>query len=333
VTGLARARRIDVHAHVVLAETMGAAGALGPEIGHEADGRPWFRVGGYRLDGVRYVGSPFMDIDLRLARMDEAGIDVQVLSPNPLTYMHFIPAPEAIAFCRIHNDALAARVAAHPDRLAGLAALPMQDIGAAIEELDRATRELGLLGAAIGTDFPSALHAPAMDRFYAAVVARDVPLFIHPGPAGIDGPPGDPALRRFDLDVIAGFAAQEVAAVATLIFGEVLDRHPGLDICLSHGGGSTGYLLGRLSRAAKKRPWSPAALRAEGAFEERLRRLWFDTHLNSDGALALLTAAVGDDRLLYGTNFAGWDAPDIAETAAHAPPPKLADNARRFLRA
>lgn len=333
MAGLATARRIDVHAHVVLAETMGAAGALGPEIGQDAEGRPWFRVGRYRLDGVRYVGSPFMDTELRIARMDAAGIEFQLLSPNPLTYFHFIPAPEAVAFCRIHNDALAARVAAHPERLAGLAALPMQDIGAAIEELDRATRELGLLGAAIGTDLPVPLHAPEMDRFYAALVARDLPLFLHPAPAGIDGPPGDPALTRFDLDVITGFAAQEVAAVATLIFGEVLDRHPGLDICLSHGGGSTGCLLGRLARAARKRPWAPAALRADGAFEARLARLWFDTHLNSEGALALLTAAVGDDRLVWGTNFAGWDAPDAAETAAHAPAPKLADNARRLLRA
>ncbi len=333
LAGLATARRIDVHAHVVLAETMGAAGALGPELGQDADGRPWFRVGGYRLDGVRYAGSPFMDVGLRLAALDAAGIDVQVLSPNPLTYLHHIPAPEAVAFCRTHNDALAARVAAHPDRLAGLAALPMQDIGAAIEELDRATRELGLIGAAIGTDLPIPLHAPAMDRFYAALTARDLPLFLHPAPAGIDGPPGDPALSRFDLDVITGFAAQEVAAVATLIFGEVPDRHPGLDICLSHGGGSTAFLLGRLARAARRRPWAPAALRAEGAFEERLARLWFDTHLNSDGALALLVAAVGDDRLVWGTNFAGWDAPDAAATAADAPDPKLADNARRLLRA
>lgn len=331
MAGLRSAGCIDVHAHVVLAETMGKAGAHGPEIGYTSEGAPWFRVGGYRLDGVRYEGSPFMDVDVRIRRMDDFGIDFQILSPNPLTYMHFIPVPEAIAFCRTHNDALAERVSRHPQRIAGLAALPMQDIGAAVEELDRAVRDLGLLGAAIGTDFPTALHAPGMDRLYERCVALDVPLFIHPAPAGIDGPPGDPALRRFDLDVVCGFAAQEAAAVATLIYGEVLDRHPALDLCISHGGGSTGYLLGRMARAARKRPWSPAHLRADGAFEERLARLWMDNHLNSDGAMALLLSVVGDDRLVYGTNFAGWDAPDAAP--GHAPDPKLADNARRLLRA
>lgn len=330
MTGLASARVIDVHAHVVIAETMGAAGRFGPEIGAHADGMPWFRVGDYRLDGVRYVGSPFMDADLRLKRMTDAGIDFQMLSPNPLTLFHFIDAPEAFAFCRTHNDALASIIAPRSDRLAGFAALPMQDVGAAVEELHRAVKDLGLLGAYIGTDMPRPLDDPAHDRLFEACVALDVPLFIHPGPAGIDGPPGDARLKRFDLDVVIGFAAQEAIAVASLIYGGVLDRHPALDICLSHGGGSSAYLLGRLARAARKRPWAAAAIRPDGAFEERYQRLWFDTHLNSDRSEQFFVETVGRDRLVYGTNFVGWDAPDAG--SGHAPAPYLADNARRLLR-
>jgi len=329
--GLSEARVIDVHAHAVLAGTLGMAGRYGPEIGQHADGMPWFRIGDYRLDGVRYVGSPFMDVDVRLQRMKAAGIDFQVLSPNPLTYFHFIEAPVAIAYCRQHNDELSALARAHAGRLCGLASLPMQDVSAAVDELHRSVESLGLMGAAIGTDMPRPLDDKANDALYQACVALDVPLFIHPGSAGIDGPPGDPCLRRFDLDVIVGFAAQETIAVASLIYGEVVDRHPKLDICLSHGGGSSAYLLGRLSRGAVKRPWSPAALRAEGAFEERFRRLWFDTHLNSARSEEFFAETVGHERLVYGTNFGGWDAPDVS---AHASPPaEYADNARRLLRA
>lgn len=329
--GLRDAGVIDVHAHVVLAETMGAAGRFGPTLGAHPDGTPWFQVGSYRLDGVRYVGSPFMDVGIRLQRMDAAGIDFQVLSPNPLTYMHFIDAPEAIRFCRIHNDALAAIVRAHPDRLGGCAALPMQDPVAARDELQRAVQELGLMGGYVGTDSPRPLHHADFDPLYETCVTLDVPFFIHPGPAGIDGPPGDPMLKSFDLDVVVGFAAQETLAVASLIYGGVLDRHPKLDICLSHGGGSTALLIGRMARAARKRPWSPAHLRAEGAFEERFRRLWLDTHLNGEASLELLTSITGRERLVYGTNFAGWDAPDADDP--HRPEPDLADNARRLLRA
>lgn len=271
-----------------------------------------------------------MDVDVRLARMQEHGIDFQVLSPNPLTYFHFIPVAEAVRFCQTHNNELAQIVRAHPDRLGGLAALPMQDPVAARDELQRAVTELGLLGACFGTDFPLRLHDKQLDPLYEAAVELDVPLFIHPAPAGIDGPAGDPALKNFELDIIAGFAAQETLAVALLIFGEVLDRHPKLDICLSHGGGALAILAGRMARGARKRPWSPPQLRPEGAFEERLRRLWFDTHMNNPGALALLTELVGREHLVYGTNFAGWDEPDSA--GGEPVEPYLADNARRLLR-
>ena len=332
VSAISNAAVIDVHAHVVLAQTMGAAGALGPELGADAEGRPWFRVGNYQLNGVRYAGGPFMDVDVRLARMAERGIDFQVLSPNPLTYLHHIEARAAVIFCRTHNDALAQIVKARPDRLAGLAALPMQDVAAARDELARAVSDLGLWGAQIGTDMPRALDDSAHDEFYNDFVRLDVPLFIHPGPAGIDGPPGDPNLRRFDLDVVIGFAAQETIAVASLIFGGVIDRHPALDVCLSHGAGSSAYLSGRLAQAGRRRPWAPQALKADGAFEERLKRIWMDTHLNSGRSLSLLSETVGTERLVYGTNFAGWDEPEGGHGAVGTPP-YLADNARRLMRA
>ena len=328
---LASARVIDVHAHVVLAETLGAAGRFGPTLGAHADGTPFVRIGDYQLDGVRYVGSPFMDVALRIKRMDAAGIDVQLLSPNPLTYLHFIDVEDGVRFCRMHNNAVTAIVGAHSERIGAFAALPMQSPEAACDELRRAVGDLGLLGGYIGTDMPRPLDSPEHDPLFETCVELDVPLFIHPGPAGIDGPPGDPNLKRFDLDVVVGFAAQETIAVATLIFGGVLDRHPALDICLSHGGGAAALLFGRMERAARKRPWSSAALRQDGAFGERFARLWFDTHLNSAASLALLTSIVGEDRLVYGTNFAGWDAPDA--DSDHPPAPVLAENARRLLRA
>jgi aminocarboxymuconate-semialdehyde decarboxylase len=329
MSGITTARVIDLHAHVVLEETLGAAGHYGPELGMR-DGRPYFRVGEYVLDGVRYRGSPFMDTNLRLAAMDTVGIDFQVLSPNPLTYFHFVDAATAADFCRRHNDVLAALVARHPQRLAGLAALPMQDPVRAADEARRAVGELGLLGVAIGSDFGHPLDAPSLDPFYETLVGLDVPLFIHPAPAGIDGPAGDPNLKRFDLDIVAGFAAQETLAVATLIYGEVLDRHPKLDIWISHGGGAAIFLLGRLADAGRKRAWASAALRADGAFEGALQRLWFDTHVHAPRSFAMLREIVGDDRLVFGTNFAGWDQGTTGDVRTFAGP--FAGNARRLLR-
>jgi aminocarboxymuconate-semialdehyde decarboxylase len=327
---LADARVIDIHAHAVLEESFGKAGRFGPELTTEPDGTPLFRIGDYRLRGVRYRGSAFMDVDIRLAAMERAGIDWQLLSPNPLTYFHHIPTEQATRFCRRHNDALAALVARHPDRLGAAAALPMQDVPAAVAELRRAVGELGMRAAYIGTGFPHGLDDPAMDPFYEALVALDVPLFLHPAPEGIDGPPGNPALKRYELDIMAGFTAQETVAVATLLFGGVLARHPGLDICISHGGGAIALIWGRLREAAHRRAWAPAHLKPDGAFESQLARIWYDIHMHDDRALALLAERVGTDRLVWGTNFAGWDAPQAFEAPSFEAP--LADNARRLLR-
>ncbi len=333
---------IDIHAHVVLEGVLGKAGVHGPELGTGPEGRPFFRVGTYVLDGVRYRGSPFMDVDARLRAMDDEGVDLAVLSPNPLTYFGHIEPTLAADFARWHNDELAAVVAAHPDRLQGFAQLPMQQIGLAVPELRRSVSDLGLLAPYIGTDYPTlvgetrqsiGVDDPSWDEFYSACHNLNVPVFFHPAPPGIDGPLPDPRVRRFDADLWLSFAYEETLTVATLIFGGVLERHPALDVCISHGGGAVPHLAERMAHAGATRPWAPAHLRdTPGAFQEQLRRLWWDCHVGGPAALATLRELVGDDRLVAGTNFAGWDAdpdpthgdPNLAVT--------LRTNARRLLR-
>ena len=271
-----------------------------------AKGARGFRVGDYVLDGVDYRGTPFMDPEVRLRVNDHLGIELQVVSPNPITYFHHVEAEIATEFCHWHNDELAAVVAGHPDRFRGFAQLPMQDIDAATAELRRAVEDLGLLGAYIGTDFQTDLDDERLDPFWSTASALDVPVFIHPAPAGIDGPLRDPRVRKYDLDLSLGFLYEETLAIACLIFGGVLDRHPALDICMSHGGGASAYMLGRLDHQGRSRPWARAH---PVDFAGSLRRLWFDNHVHDARALALLGDQVGRDRLVLGTNLAGWDAP------------------------
>jgi aminocarboxymuconate-semialdehyde decarboxylase len=318
---------IDVHAHAVLAGVMGCAGHYGPELGVGPEGRPRFRVGDYVLDGVDYTGTPFMDPDARLRLNDHLGIDLQVLSPNPITYFHHIEADVAAGFCRWHNDELAAVAAGHPDRFLGCAQLPMQDIDAAVVELRRAVVDLGLVGAYIGTDFGTDFDDERLDQLWGAAVELDVPVFIHPAPWGIDGPLRDRRIRKYDLDLSVGFMFEETVAAACIIYGGVLDRHPDLDICLSHGGGACAYMLGRLQHQGKARPW---AREHPVDFRAGLRRMWFDNHVHDDDALALLERQVGRDRLVVGTNLAGWDAPTEPEQIPHVA--EYDANARRLLR-
>ncbi len=317
---------IDVHAHVVLEGTLGCAGAYGPELTEDADGVTRFRAGDYVLVGVKYRDSPFMDVDRRLALNDHLGIELQILSPNPITYFHHIEAATAAEFCRWHNDAMVDIVAGHSDRLAGFAQLPMQDLTAAVAELRRAT-ERGLLGAYIGTDFGMTLDDERLDVLWSAAVECNVPIFVHPAPAGIDGPLRDERIRRFDLDLSLGFLYEETLAVACVIYGGVLDRHPALDMCFSHGGGAAAFMADRLAHQGRSRPW---ARQHPVDFTAGLRQLWFDQHVHDAEALDLLTAKVGGDRLVLGTNLAGWDAPHEPAEISHRV--EYDANARRLLR-
>lgn len=326
---------IDLHAHVVLEATLGAAGPQGPELdeGDPTTGRlPCFRVGDYRLVGVRYRGTPFMDVGARLAAMDAAGIDRQVLSPNPLTFFTDLAPDPAVEFCRRHNDEMARLVATVPHRLDGFAQLPMQDPARAADELTRAIGELGLLGAYIGTDLGRPLDDASFDVVWSACVDLDVRVFLHPVPDGVSGTRRDERLARFDGDLWLGFLYEETLAVASLVLGGVLDRHPALDVCMSHGGGATAWLAERMEHAARTRPWGPTALRGAGAVAERLGRLWWDAHVGGPRALSMLVATMGTERIVAGTNLAGWDqSPDPSHGDATLARTFDA-NARRLLR-
>lgn len=319
---------IDIHAHIVLEEAFGTAGAAGPELAEDDAGVPFFRIGGYTMKPMRYQGSVFMDLDRRLERMDRDGIAIQLLSPNPLTMLHGIPAADALRFCRVHNDAMAETVARHPDRFLGGIALPMQDVDAAMAEVVRAVRDLGLCAPYTGTDFGYELDDARLDDFYRTLVELDVPLFLHPASTdGIAALP--PRLGRFDLSLLMGYAVDETLAVAALVLGGVTYRHPDLDVCISHGGGTMALLAEKFAFACDTRPWAPEHLR-EGGFLTHLRRLWFDSHMDARPALDLLVATVGSNRIVFGTNFGGWDC-----GGPHARDPftrSLTDNARRLLR-
>ncbi len=312
---------IDLHAHVVLDGAFGSAGAYGPVHGTDADGVEFFSVGDYTMKPIRYRDSVFMNVDRRLEAMDRLGIDVQMLSPNPLTFFGGIEPGPAATFARATNDAMAALVARHPSRLCGAAQLPLQDPESAIAELDRAIGDLGLVAAYIGSDYGIALDDRRLDGFYRRLVELNVPVFIHGVTNDGRGPVGDARLRRFGLDLIVGYTYEETLAVAALVLGGVLDRHPDLDVCISHGGGAIAFLAQRFD--------SMASFRGKNSnFAESLRRLWFDSHLEPGPARDLVVQTVGLDRMVYGTNFGGWDTPTSLDDFDLS----LTPNARRLLR-
>ena len=321
------AKVIDVHAHVVFEALNDTAGNYGPQAGVDQTGAPFFRIGGYTMKPISYQGTVFTDLDIRMSQLDRLGIDIQVLSPNPLTFFHGIEPAIAVDFCQRHNQLMARTVAEIPDRLIGLAALPMQDIAAACDELERAVGTLGLKGAMIGTDIPQGFACHSLDDIYQKLTELNVPLFVHA--SSTDGVSGlkDDRLSLHNLSLSLGYAQEETLAVAQLLLGGVLDRHPTLDVCVSHGGGTAAFLAEKIDQLAQVDPTASEGVKQNG-FGHELQKLWFDTHVKGEVAAAALRHYAHADKLVLGTNLGGFDTPE-ALTADAA---RLSQNARRLLR-
>ena len=230
--------KIDVFNHIITPKYRDARRALAP-----------------RLQEQERVMPTLFDLDARFRVMDTAGDGyVQIINiANPP--VEGIAGPEqALALSRIANDEMADLVARHPDRFIGAAAcVPMNDVDAAIAELQRAVRDLGMCAVQIYTDVKGQpLDAPHFARFFDAVAALDVPILLHPvrGPDRADYPGEDAS--RFDTWRIVGWLYDSVAAMMRLVFSGVFDRHPDIKIVTHHLGGFVPFASERMREGYDK---------------------------------------------------------------------------------
>jgi aminocarboxymuconate-semialdehyde decarboxylase len=229
----------------------------------------------------------------RLASMNATGIDRQILSTWCDVFGYGLDAERGTAWHRLLNETLAAFAQRHPARFSFLASVYLPDAARAARELERAVRALGAVGAIVSANVEGTnLGEVPLDEFWAAAVALDTPVFLHPTQP-------IPAARgtRFALNTIAQYTFDTTLAVGTLIGSGVLDRFPALRLILAHGGGTFPYLAGRFDCMFERSAIATAA--APSAY---LERFWYDTLLHDAPALRYLAARVGVDRLVVGTD-------------------------------
>src|SRR5438128_11664828 len=200
--------------------------------------------------------------ELRLKEMDEAGIDIQVLSHGAPSTQR-LEASTAVRLARDANDRLAKVIAARPDRFAGFAALPTPDPKAAAAELERTISELGFKGAMVhgltnGVFFDDKRFWPIFER----AQALDVPLYVHPAtphPAVVAAYYQD-YLTDFPGLLTAGwgFTVETATQGIRLVLSGVFDAYPEVKIILGHLGESLPFSLWRITHALQ-RPGNRAA--------------------------------------------------------------------------
>jgi aminocarboxymuconate-semialdehyde decarboxylase len=282
---------VDVHTHFLprfFVEEAASGGVFGVRVQDGDVVHPQ----GFRYPAV----TEFLEAEPKLTQMDRLGIDVSVLSLAPTLFFYDEPVDEAVEFARRSNDALATLVAGS-DRLRGLAALPLQAPHAAAAELERAVRELGLLGAQIGTNRGTTpLDAPELKPVLAAAERLDVALMLHPYYVG-----PKPRLEDFYLVNSLGNPLDTSIAAVRLIHSGVLDRFPRLRVALVHAGGFLPFQLGRFDHAFSVRPEPKVAIRRPPS--SYLDRFWMDTITHADAALRFLRDLIGPERLYLGTDL------------------------------
>ena len=294
-------RSIDFHAHLVPQCLWNAVGK----------GREWFGVyqekddkGHVVMWGRRQVPDPKTRYtpEERLEEMDAIGTDMHVVSVATGLYNYNLPPEQGLQASREVNDEIAGMMRRWPERFSGLATVPMQDVKAAVTELERAVSVLGLKGAMLDTEVNGlAWDDPGFDPLFKAAEELGAVLFFHPSSARISGWEGP---RRFHLSNTIGNTMEDTLTVAALIFGGVLDRHPSLKAVIAHGGGPACFGIGRMDRAWELSP--QARIHIQQPPSRYLRRLYYDCITWSEAALRFLIDTVGADRVVLGSDWP-WD--------------------------
>jgi aminocarboxymuconate-semialdehyde decarboxylase len=231
--------------------------------------------------------------------IDQAGIAVQLLSPSPIFFLYWDEPERALTVARAMNDSVAQAVASYPDRFLGLATVPLQDTDLALRELCRAMDNLSLTGVEIGSHIDGRnLDDPALDPFFSEVESRGIPVQVHPCPHGTAG---EERMTDYHLRNLVGNPVETTLAVASVILGGLLEKHPGLRIAFAHGGGFAPYQIGRWDHAYAVRQETRQHISRPPS--EYLRQCWFDTIVHSDIALQCLVAVVGSNRVQVGTDY------------------------------
>ena len=241
--------------------------------------------------------------EARLKDMDEAGIDIQVLSLGaPSTQK--LPAETAAQTARAVNDRLAAQIKKNPKRFAGFAALPTAVPEAAADELERCVKELGFKGAMIhGTANGEFLDAQKFWPIFARAEQLDVPIYLHPSLP--DPRITDIYLKEYvqDFPLVVrpawGFTVDTATQAIRLILSGLFDKHPKLKIILGHFGETLPFLLWRIDNALKRPGQKPLEFR-----EIFTRNFWLTTSgFFSDPALLCCMMEMGVDRILFAVDW------------------------------
>jgi 5-carboxyvanillate decarboxylase len=233
-----RPKRIAVEEHITWKDY--------PDEPKKRESTPVYTAGDKVPMNIMSVVGDISSIDLRLKDMDAAGIDMQVLSWSGGG--EGLVSQEGITKARKHNDKFAELIRKYPARFSGYCMLPWQEPDAAVSELERAVKELGLKGPKVSTylDNGDRLDNKKYRPIFKKLNDLNVPMFLHPRDAHPDGKKLYEPYPEL-ASKIYGYSADVHLAAMRLILSGLFDEYPGLKIILGHMGEGLPFHIGRVS--------------------------------------------------------------------------------------
>jgi len=278
-------RSIDIHAHLTPQCFIHATQA----------GKEWH---GIKPGSVRIAPRAVWTPEQRLADMKSLGVDVHVVSTGSGFYYYDRDPQTVAAMHRECNEEVHQMTVDYPDRFKGFAQIPMQDVKAAIAELDHAVNHLSLVGAMIDDKVNGRTYdEPEFLPLWKAAEQMGALMFIHQG--------GGTLVRqrssRYHLPNTIGNLVDRAVTFASFVFGGMMDACPDLKICLAHGGGYTCFGIGRIDRGWQVR--SEARVNIQRPPSAYLNKFYYDCLTHSEPALRMLIDSVGIDKVIFGTDW------------------------------
>ena len=268
---------IDTHHHML------------PDFFFEATNEKESPVGGLKPQRWTPEGS--------LAFMDEAGIDVAILSiSTPGIQLPDKHAARELA--RKCNELAASLISKHPKRFGAFASVPMSNINDAIDEMKHALDVLKLDGVVLFTNSNGIyLGDPSMRPLFDELQRRRTVVYVHPNASP------DPIAHSLGLtDNLIDFPGDTTRAIAQLHYGGTFSATPDVKYIFSHAGGTAPYLAGRFAIVDEMNIMGDSL--KKGTAAETFRKLYWDTALAwSDPVLHTLRQIAGVDKVLFGTDF------------------------------
>ena len=294
-----RALKVDIHCHYLNRDAAAKLAHLNPSQYEPSVKFASQLTREVNLKQMQDRAPKLSTIEVRIADMDRMGIDIQAVCPAPQQTYYWTEPGLGLEVSRMINDRLAQIVATWPDRFVALGTVPLQNVGLAVAELERCVKQLRLRGVEINPNVAGReLTDPSLnlDRFFAKARELDIVIFMHP----IGFTQGERLMDHY-LNNLIGNPLDTTVGTSHLIFGGVMERHPGLKIVLPHAGGFLGHYWARMDHGWRARPDCRTIIKK--APTSYLKKFYFDTITFDPEMLRNLIDKFGATQVLLGTDY------------------------------